>query len=1430
MHHQVKLMRTLLVLTFGISLRISLCHPTVNAVHNLEGNVLPNVGKAFLKTPALEETIDEVQRILHQDLTLPRLTRGEIEELYEKVTREELEKSLKAGDTKRAESMRALMLVLPYNTDNNTEENLQELFTRPPVTKVVESNTSHRPIQFITPSPNSEMKSDSADIGILQPTTYKPSFSLKMLPPAPSATTYHPYTPPSVLYRHKIALTDGDVKPFKPINTDITSVQHENTETFQNSKTIQRFSSHYNAQNADFLKFNSPKRNQPQLPTLTIKPVADILGDLGIFSETRLGSDEYYSAESAPKPIYSTYLPEMANGANLKDAGSQSLAAKITPEAYAMFKPLNIGEEIRVKPEVEDYLTRFGIVRARKRKEIDKLNTRVNGTNSEEPFSEESEIATRKVPSAHVKGRKDVKLPGNLQLEKLLENLKELERLRIKPKVTLNVESTTTATRIATESTTDPTTLVTNEKPKLIEAKKPRRRIDPNIDINFGSTSNHQGDETNNSDQLSKLLENLQELQRLQIKPQNVLRNMGPLNKTLRTSATRPTVAVTSAPTKQTIIDRFNEPVLSPEQQLLLAQQQSRKSASQPDLQQLQRLLLQIQNQEKAEHRTSTTSTSSTTTTTTTTTTKKPPITHSSPLIPNDVGQLRKLLSNDHELERLFEQAKIRERERQQLQQNFKKINTIVTTTTKKPKSLSAKDLADLQRYIAEFERPSNKVNTITTVKPTDFQTETTTPRATTTTSISTITATQMPLRISIHSTEVPQWPARKETIDEKQFETLINRIQQVEQRLNNQKLKLQKPLPTDTPLPQLLGFTTRNVKDSVETAAELNLPVNDFANLRTLYKQVQEAGNRAYSSDVEISTAATSAKILQHESTTSKSQSFAQRIIDITNDTGTGSNLSEADPREFVQLQKLLSKIQELERVRINIPTINPISRSKIQREVTTAQSFAAAASRRNENVQKPNGVHLVYPIKEIIHEKSENVQTTKAKQTDSITPSLSSQENKVELRENMEENERETDEIPLVHETAAKEPSELIATKKQVLKSTKEEMDSVREVEGAEAKKPLNDVRINIQTEELKNLYLEVPKDLTGKLKSKLDDNSIKTAELDFQPVEGVINPNKLDDKNEEPIMATPRTGPDSEDPTGKTAVFSLTTIKSLTRRPTKSTTESSVQLPVFSATKIIEDAIIRAVNKIGVSTELPHSFIDNIKRKDNDIDDLIMFGKNENEDVGMDDLVVESSEINSRMTLPEFNPNDTVNQDENKKSDSFTDLTENVPELKRLIKNLKELQKLNISTKENSQHTHKNTPAFTQSDYQYFENLKEMQPSLKYENKVTAKSRRQSPTTSTESSKSNGSNPIRIALTTNTQSVETERPRNDSLAVLEESFGPNPIAEEPPPPRKKNGFYFLADWNSFLEVGDGDDQVVVRLSPKIGDPRLFLPVKIP
>ncbi|XP_045773473.1 uncharacterized protein LOC123872918 isoform X2 [Maniola jurtina] len=69
--------------------------------------------------------------------------------------------------------------------------------------------------------------------------------------------------------------------------------------------------------------------------------------------------------------------------------------------------------------------------------------------------------------------------------------------------------------------------------------------------------------------------------------------------------------------------------------------------------------------------------------------------------------------------------------------------------------------------------------------------------------------------------------------------------------------------------------------------------------------------------------------------------------------------------------------------------------------------------------------------------------------------------------------------------------------------------------------------------------------------------------------------------------------------------------------------------------------------------------------------------------------------------------------------------------------------------------------------------------------------------------------------------------------SIADLEDSFGGAVPAEpgdsELPPPRK-NGFYWMVDWNSFLEVGDGDTKVNIRFEPKLGDPQMFLPVTVP
>lgn len=67
-------------------------------------------------------------------------------------------------------------------------------------------------------------------------------------------------------------------------------------------------------------------------------------------------------------------------------------------------------------------------------------------------------------------------------------------------------------------------------------------------------------------------------------------------------------------------------------------------------------------------------------------------------------------------------------------------------------------------------------------------------------------------------------------------------------------------------------------------------------------------------------------------------------------------------------------------------------------------------------------------------------------------------------------------------------------------------------------------------------------------------------------------------------------------------------------------------------------------------------------------------------------------------------------------------------------------------------------------------------------------------------------------------------------DNLEDSSDTGGLDPVAEAEVPPEKKNGFYFLADWNSFLEVGEGKDRVEVQFRPRVGDPRLFIPVTVP
>ncbi|KAL5282122.1 hypothetical protein ACFFRR_005396 [Megaselia abdita] len=170
------------------------------------------------------------------------------------------------------------------------------------------------------------------------------------------------------------------------------------------------------------------------------------------------------------------------------------------------------------------------------------------------------------------------------------------------------------------------------------------------------------------------------------------------------------------------------------------------------------------------------------------------------------------------------------------------------------------------------------------------------------------------------------------------------------------------------------------------------------------------------------------------------------------------------------------------------------------------------------------------------------------------------------------------------------------------------------------------------------------------------------------------------------------------------------------------------------------------------------------------------------NKNKIVDFKPLSISKNFVNSEVLnyLQEFGIVDRGNSHREKKSTS-----NNEELLMKLIENLEELKTLNISINDTNV--------------------------IKIKNNYTTEN-------------------VQTILVSKRQSTES---KETQVKNLEDSFGAGDIDKSNQselPGKKKNGFYLLADWNSFLEVGDGEEKVVVRLNKTIGDPSLFIPIKIP
>ncbi|XP_076237941.1 uncharacterized protein LOC143181443 [Calliopsis andreniformis] len=87
---------------------------------------------------SINRTIEEVERQIREDSSLPQLTRQDIVRILQNITFQDLGsiKDKEAIEKARKLYQRTLMVVLPYNAEESPE-NLNDLYTKPPMTQII---------------------------------------------------------------------------------------------------------------------------------------------------------------------------------------------------------------------------------------------------------------------------------------------------------------------------------------------------------------------------------------------------------------------------------------------------------------------------------------------------------------------------------------------------------------------------------------------------------------------------------------------------------------------------------------------------------------------------------------------------------------------------------------------------------------------------------------------------------------------------------------------------------------------------------------------------------------------------------------------------------------------------------------------------------------------------------------------------------------------------------------------------------------------------------------------------------------------------------------------------------------------------------------------------------------------------------------------
>ncbi|XP_071440874.1 proteoglycan 4-like [Hetaerina americana] len=123
--------------------------PDVEHTPNRQSNFVRKAGHSVQLTDrTVNDTIEQVEEIMKDNPHLPRLSRQEMINIIQNITKGSTEFNTGKNTDQTTENksredyIRSLMLVMPFNTNNLSDSMIQDLYTKPPITEIINTTPS----------------------------------------------------------------------------------------------------------------------------------------------------------------------------------------------------------------------------------------------------------------------------------------------------------------------------------------------------------------------------------------------------------------------------------------------------------------------------------------------------------------------------------------------------------------------------------------------------------------------------------------------------------------------------------------------------------------------------------------------------------------------------------------------------------------------------------------------------------------------------------------------------------------------------------------------------------------------------------------------------------------------------------------------------------------------------------------------------------------------------------------------------------------------------------------------------------------------------------------------------------------------------------------------------------------------------------------